>query len=118
MTKKKARIGVWLIGARGGVATTALVGLCALRLRSDAGAGVGVPGLVTTLPWLANLPMPDWDEIVAGGHEIRDVSLLHEARLLATESRTVSADLVEQCRPLLEEIDRRIRPGTVLNAGA
>jgi myo-inositol-1-phosphate synthase len=132
-----SRIGVWLIGAKGGIATTLLAGLCALRLeqpsahdgcesgiRAPSGStppsgqrGPGTPGLLTTLPQFAGLAMPDWDALVAGGHEIRAVPLADEARRLVTESRTVAPELWDRCRPQLDEIDRRIRPGTVLGAG-
>ena len=36
---------------------------------------------------------------------------------MATESRTTSVDVVEACRPALEQIEGRIRPGTIYNVG-
>jgi len=108
----RADIGIWLIGARGGVASTAAVGLCAL------GRGLcGDAGLVSRLPEFAPLEPADWGRFVVAGHEIRHVPLAGEAMRLATESRAVAAELVRQCEDDLERIDARIRPGTIYKAG-
>ena len=63
--------GIWLVGARGGVAATAITGLCALKdgLVPDA-------GLVSRLPAFRQADLPDWSRFVVGGHEIRDVSAI------------------------------------------
>ena len=58
------RIGIWLIGAKGNVATTTVVGLIGLEQRL-----VGTAGLVSSLPQLEHLDLPDWAEFVVGGHE-------------------------------------------------
>jgi len=112
MMKVISRVGLWFIGAKGGVATTAIVGLLALRRGL-----VGAEGLVSHLPQFRNLDLADWDRFVVGGHDIRRVSLVDETRRLMTESRTVSPELFEQCREELEQIDRRLRPGTIQNVG-
>ena len=108
----RANIGVWLIGARGGVAATTILGLCALRKRL-------IPpwGLATELDAFAHLKFPPWEDFVVGGHEIRTVRLADEALRLATESRAIDAGLVAQCKAELDRIDRRVRPGTVWNVG-
>ena len=106
------RIGIWLIGAKGGVATTTIVGLTALKEGL-----IGSAGLVTQLPQFADLTLPDWADFVVGGHEIRDVLLADEAMRLATESRTATPGLIDRCRAELDRIERRIRPGTVYNVG-
>jgi len=108
----KASVGVWLIGARGGVASTALVGLCALKRRL-----VDDTGLVSQLPAFAGLGLADWESFVVGGHEIRSVRLADEAMRLATETRAIDPDLIAQCRPELDEIDARVRAGTIYKAG-
>ncbi len=111
MTEK--RVGIWLIGAKGGVATTTILGLSALKI-----GGVGTTGLVTQLPQFARLGFVDWADLVVGGHEIRAVSLADEAARMAADDRIVSADLVSRCRGELEKIDRRIRPGTIHRVGS
>jgi myo-inositol-1-phosphate synthase len=103
---------LWLIGARGGVASTALVGLTALRKGL-----VGDAGLVSQLPRFAHLDLVEWKDLVVGGHEIRDVTLWGEAEKPSTESRAVDSSLLARCKGELEKIDRQIRPGTLLNVG-
>ena len=106
------RVGVWLIGAKGGVASTVILGLVALKRGL-----IGEYGLVTCLPQFQRLPLLDWGSLVVGGHEIRDVSLVDEAMRMATENRIALPSLVEQCREELEAVDRRLRPGTIQNVG-
>jgi hypothetical protein len=62
----------WLVGARGGVATTSITGPCALKdgLVPDA-------GLVSRLPLFQKLERPDWSRFGAR-HELRDKT--HVAR--------------------------------------
>ena len=107
-----ARIGIWLIGAKGGVAATTIVGLTALKKGLT-----GTAGLVSRLPQFAHLDLAAWTDFVVGGHEIRRVPLLDEATRLVTESRTVTAELLAQCADELRQIEQRIRPGTIFNVG-
>ncbi len=108
----KASIGVWLIGVRGGVAATTVVGLCALK------KGLIRPwGLVSELDGFSHLDLNAWDDFLVGGHEIRPVGLADEALHLATESRAIDANLIAQCKGELDRIDRRVRPGTIWNVG-
>ena len=69
------RIGIWFIGARGGVAATATLGLVALGKEL-----AGTVGLVSELPQFAGLDLADWDSFVVGGHEIREGSLVDSLR--------------------------------------
>ncbi len=108
----KARVGIWLIGARGGVATTAIVGLIALERK-----WIGGTGSVSELPRFQHLDLPSWDSFVVGGHEIRGVRLADEAARLMVEMRPAVADLAQRCRDELDAIDARIRPGTMRNVG-
>jgi len=106
------RFGIWLIGARGCVATTAITGLFALQkglARST--------GLVSELPPFAHLPLPTWDQFVVGGHEIRAVSLVSEAQRLHHESHVLTADLLAACHEDFEKTEQNIRPGTLWNVG-
>jgi myo-inositol-1-phosphate synthase len=107
-----SRIGVWLIGAKGGVASTAILGLVALKQKLTDSIG-----LTSQLPQFRQLGLVDWERLVVGGHEIRRAPLMEGVARMAGESRTAMATLVEQCRDELEQIDRRIRPGTILGAG-
>jgi myo-inositol-1-phosphate synthase len=106
------KIGIWLVGVKGGVACTAIVGLAALKKNL-----IKPIGLVSQLPQFQNIGLADWDQFIVAGHEIRRATLVDEVLHLATENRIVTRELVEQCRPELEAIDRRIRVGTIFNAG-
>lgn len=106
------RVGVWMIGARGGVATTSIIGLVALK-----NGWTETTGLVSALPMFQDLGLAQWDEIVVGGHEIRQTNLIDEALSLANVSRAVDRDLVVRCGDELQAIDGRIRPGVLYNVG-
>ncbi len=106
------RIGLWLVGARGGVATTVALGLAALRRKLT-----DEIGLVSSLPEFAHLPLPTWDQFVLGGHEIRTPSLAEEALRLHRESRVFDQATLTACRDDLDQIDERIRPGTLWSVG-
>jgi myo-inositol-1-phosphate synthase len=110
---KKKRIGVWLLGAQGGVATTTIVGLIALK-----NGLTGNQGLVSMLPKFADLELLAWDDLVVGGHDIRETTLYDEAMKLANVSRAIDGNLVEQIKAELDEIDTRLRPGVLFNVGA
>lgn len=108
----KRRIGIWLIGAHGGVATTATLGLAALRKGLT-----GNQGLVTQRPEFEQLDLTEWKDFVVGGHEIRKTTLEDEANLLRENSHAFEADLIHKCRGELKKIDRAIRPGVLFNVG-
>jgi len=108
----RRRIGIWFLGARGGVATTTILGLTALR-RSLA----GTEGLVTALPKFDGLDLASWGDFVIGGHDIRHSTLYDEAMKLAHVSHALDAALVEKCKSDLEKVDKNIRLGTIFNVG-
>ncbi len=106
------RVGIWLIGARGGVATTTILGLLGLARRR-----VPTVGLVSELPEFSDLGFASWDRFVVGGHEIRAGSLYQEAQKLLQGSRVLDAALIDSCRDELDRIDRIIRPGILFASG-
>lgn len=106
------RIGIWIIGARGGVAVTSLVGLAALRLGQT-----DEVGLVSALPEFTHLALPHWDQFAVGGHEIRASNLVAEAERLHRESRVLSAETLSASRDSLNQWDTNIRPGVLWNVG-
>ena len=107
-----SRIGIWFIGARGGVATSTALGLAALQRQLT-----DETGLVSALPCFCHLPLPKWDDFVVGGHEIREVTLFEEALRLNRESRVFDAETLIACQSDLEDIETRIRPGVLCNVG-
>jgi len=110
--RKDSNIGLWLIGAKGGVASTAILGLAALKRGL-----IDSLGLVSHLPRFARLPLADWGRFVVGGHEIRRSPLGVEVARIVAQTRIDLSKTLEQCRPELEEIDGRIRPGTTIGVG-
>jgi myo-inositol-1-phosphate synthase len=108
----RAQIGLWIVGARGGVAVTMIAGLAAKRagLADDA-------GLVSQLPQLAAARLPTWDQWVVGGHDIRTAPLADELARLHRESRVLTPELLTAAAPLLADIETRIRPGVLRMVG-
>ncbi|ONI80757.1 myo-inositol-1-phosphate synthase [Saccharothrix sp. ALI-22-I] len=95
--------GLWLIGARGSVATTAVSGLLALR------AGLTpVTGCVTERPELAGVTLPGWSDLVVGGHDIAQTPLEKRAELLA-QGGVLPHHLLECVKSGLREVDSEIR---------
>ena len=71
-------MGVWLIGARGSVATTAVAGCAAVT------AGLHPPtGMVTETPPFAGCGLPPLSSLVFGGHDTVDCPLPKRAEALA-----------------------------------
>ena len=106
------RVGLWIIGVRGGVSVATLAGLSAKR----AGLTDDV-GLVSQLPQFARLPLPQWGEFVVGGHDIRTASLVDELERLHRDSRVIAAEVVAACREDLQQIEPRIKPGVLWRVG-
>ncbi len=105
------RYGLWLVGARGGVAGCAILGLAALKRDL-------IPdwGLTTELPQFAELPLPSWTDWIIGGHEIRETSLIPELREFSWRNKAFEPGLVDACSKELEEADKNIRWGTLWGA--
>jgi myo-inositol-1-phosphate synthase len=107
------RVGLWLVGAWGGVGTTAALGLAALRRGL-----IDTTSLVTALPLFDGLELDAPSHFVIGGHDIRRSSYRQAAHELQQRSNIFDANLIEACAPDLNEWSENVRPGTVLNAGA
>lgn len=108
----KPRLGVWLIGAKGGVATTMLTGLAALQQNKTPPVG-----LVTEVEPFSQLGLVAFDEIVVGGHDIRPGALGEEAHRMWRESRAITPDLLDAASMIFAETETRLRPGTIVAAG-
>ena len=106
------RIGIWLIGAKGGVAATTIVGLAALRKGL-----IDTTGLVSELPEFTGLGLADWPDFAVGGHDIRCASLFDEAMRMASVSRAIDPSIINACREEIDQIAGNIRSGTVINVG-
>ncbi|MGP3976465.1 inositol-3-phosphate synthase [Streptomyces sp. 8N114] len=99
------RTGVWLIGARGSVATTTITGAAALA------AGLHpATGMVTETAPFTNASLPPLDSLVFGGHDTASCPLPKRAEALA-EARVVPYGLPGALRAELAAADAEIRPG-------
>lgn len=97
------RAGIWLIGARGSVATTSVVGALALR------AGLTGPvGCVTAHPELNSAALPGFGDLCFGGHDVTTGPLAKKAEQLAAAG-IVPARLVQALESDLEETDADLR---------
>jgi myo-inositol-1-phosphate synthase len=107
------RVGLWLIGACGGVGATAALGLAALaRGLTD------TTSLVTALPLFDGLRLDGPGQFVVGGHEIRRAGFRQTVRELRQRSNVFDPDLVAACDEQLAEWDENVKPGTVLGSGS
>ena len=99
------RVGVWLVGARGSVATAVAVGLHALA------TGLAAPtGCTTAGAEFAGVPLPGFGDLVLGGHDVSSTPLAHRAQALA-DSGMIPQRYVTAALAGLEQADAEIRPG-------
>ncbi len=106
------RIGLWLIGAHGGVGSTIALGLSALRR-----GATDTTSLVTALPAFAGLRLDPFDQFVIGGHDIRRTNYRASVQEMHQRANVFDSGVIEQCLPDLDAWSENVRPGTVLNTG-
>ncbi|WP_128434323.1 inositol-3-phosphate synthase [Streptomyces cyaneus] len=100
-----SRVGVWLIGARGSVATSVVAGCAAVT------AGLHPPtGLVTETPMFTDSGLPPLASLVFGGHDTVDCPLPKRAEALAAGG-VLPPGLTTAVRAELAGADHEIRPG-------
>jgi myo-inositol-1-phosphate synthase len=105
------KVGVWFIGARGSVATTATLGAAAIR------AGIMPPqGCVTEATGFPGGLVPLAD-LVFGGHDITEIPLRKRAEQLS-RAGVVPAALPDVLARDLDAADAEIRPGYLPGDGA
>ncbi|GLX21348.1 MULTISPECIES: inositol-3-phosphate synthase [Streptomyces] len=109
-TGSAPRIGVWMVGARGSVATAAVAGAAAVV------AGAASPvGCVTETPPFADAPLPALADLVFGGHDVVGTPLSARARQLVDAGVLPASVLGALDTPLaaaeLEIRDGSARPG-------
>jgi myo-inositol-1-phosphate synthase len=99
------RTGIWFIGARGSVASTAAVGLAAIA------DGQSPPtGCVTAREPFASAGLPAFADLVVGGHDISSVTMTKRAESLV-ETGMIPPRLLAATHDALERADAEVRPG-------
>src|SRR5206468_6190757 len=105
------KVGVWLIGAQGSLASTVVLGARAIARKLAPGGG-----LVSELPELAPLPLVKLDDLAFGGWDLAPTGLVAHARALASEA-AVPESFVTQLEADLAAVEARVRPGFASGGG-
>jgi myo-inositol-1-phosphate synthase len=99
------RTGIWFVGARGSVASTATAGLAAIA------DGQAPPtGCVTAREPFASAGLPGFADLVVGGHDISAVTMTKRAECLV-ETGMLPPRLFAATHDALERADAEVRPG-------
>ncbi len=108
MSKKREKIGLWMVGAAGGVASTVALGIAALR------KGLAdTTGLVSALPPFDHHGLVESGSMIVGGHEVRPVRILDTVQHLRDRANLFTEELVKKCTPTLHSFQKNIRRGTL-----
>src|SRR5438309_10323626 len=94
-----AKVGVWLIGAQGSLASTVVLGARALA-HGLAMCG----GLVTETPEVSPLGLASPGDLVFGGWDIAPTGLVAQARSLARDDLAVPESLVVEPEAALRAV--------------
>ena len=105
------RVGLWLIGAFGGVGSTVALGLACLARKLSPPTG-----LVTALPVCDGLDLDGPADFVVGGHDIRQSDFRESVLGLNERSGVFTARQIEACSPELLAWSGNVRPGTVIQS--
>jgi len=97
------KTGVWILGARGDIATTLIVGAEALKKGQ-----ISSSGMTTEIPPTSNLDLIEMENMVIGGIDIIESTLVETAKTIGKRSNTFSTDLVNLISDDLNAIDQDI----------
>jgi myo-inositol-1-phosphate synthase len=111
-TSKSRRIGVWLFGAYGGLATTVVVGA-----RAIAKGLAESQGLTTDTDVARGIPWRGLDKLVFGGHEIRESDYATSALEIHQKTGTLPPELVRTLKRDLKSQSNNVVTGVLPNAG-
>jgi myo-inositol-1-phosphate synthase len=106
------RVGIWLVGAAGGVGATATLGLAALQRKLT-----DTTSLVTALPLFNGIDLDPAESFVVGGHEIRNATFNDAVRELHERAGVFDDAAVAGCKDQLDAWQANVMPGTILGAG-
>lgn len=109
----RGKVGVWLIGAHGGLATTIIVGT--MMATRDL---VSRAGLLTETEPFDKLALPGLSDLVFGGHDVRATTVYQSAYDIYKENGTFDLEKLQDIKPELTAIDENIKIGTAFNCGA
>lgn len=110
--RKKDKIGVWIIGVGGHLATTLMVGTRAVARKL-----VNTTGMVTELPLFYDIDFIDVDDLVFGGVDIRPTDVKGNAWSIYEKTGIFSYELIKCLEHDLDSISSNTCLGTPLNCG-
>src|SRR5438046_175582 len=99
-THSSRNLGLWLIGACGGVGTTVTLGIEAIRRRL-----VPATGLLDEQSPFRQLGLAPLNRWIVGGHEIRRATFEESSRELHELSGIFSPEMIAKCKPWLRQCD-------------
>ncbi|GLI36324.1 inositol-3-phosphate synthase [Desulforhabdus amnigena] len=106
------RIGVWLVGALGSIATTVILGALSFRKGTKE-----TTGMITETGSFKELGLVSLDRLEFGGCDLRKGRLRDAARHVVRETGALSSEFLEEIDEDLMAIERDIQMGTVRNCG-
>lgn len=109
---KASKTGVWIFGAKGGLATTLMVGARAIARGLTSSAG-----LVTEHEELSPLDLVGLNGLVFGGHDIRTISLFDSAYEIYRDTGSIDYEILLKIKEEIHEMGDEIRPGLCHNCG-
>ena len=110
--KEKRKTGLWLIGARGSISATVMIGVLALRREL-----VPATGMVTGAPHFNDLDLADVRDFAVGGCDIRRESLLACVQRAMGEGIALDRETLDEMAPELAKFEAGIHQGIVRNCG-
>lgn len=112
ISQPRRRIGVWLFGAYGGLATTVVVGARAIA------RGLAAPhGLATASEAGKGVDFAAIDDLVFGGHEVRASDYVSSAREILAANGTLPRELIDALAADLRAASKNVVRGVMPNAG-
>lgn len=106
-------IGIWLVGAYGGVGSTTALGVAGLSQKL-----IPPTGLVTELPAFGRIEFPPFNSLVVGGHDIRQGSFSQSLAELHSRSAVFPQQLLAATQGVLDSWSANVRPGIVLQSNS
>lgn len=106
------KIGVWLIGALGSVASTVVMGALALRKGL-----ISSTGMITFSKDFEGLGLAQIADMEFGGCDVRKSSLIQSLRCILKETRAIDRRILDNIEKDIEPIEPYISRGTIRNCG-
>ncbi len=108
-----SRTGIWIVGSRGGVATTLVCGALAVRHGLTT-----TTGLLTATELFDGVDLVPLENLVFGGHDIRHGTIRDAACEIAEANGTIPLSLIQAIETDLVEVEANQRIGVLHQSGS